>query len=109
MNANLIKFRGLLLVAFHAMVITLSLSIAVWIRFEFSLRSLESSLLMMGLTLILPIKMVVFSVGSLQRGWWRYAGLSDLVRIFLVNSAASGLSALGLTFGSAPVSPAPST
>jgi FlaA1/EpsC-like NDP-sugar epimerase len=77
-------------------VITLSLSIAVWIRFEFSLRSLESSLLMTGLTLILPIKMVVFSVGSLQRDWWRYAGLSDLVRIFLVNSAASGLSALGL-------------
>ena len=60
MNANLIKFRGLLLVAFHAMVITLSLSIAVWIRFEFSLRSLESSLLITGLTLILPIKMVVF-------------------------------------------------
>src|SRR6476619_8057444 len=81
MNANLVKFRGLLIVAFHAMVITLSLSIAVWIRFEFSLRRLESSLLMTGLTLILPIKMVVFSVGSLQRGWWRYAGLSDLVRI----------------------------
>src|SRR5262245_36671437 len=94
MNANLLKFRGLLIGAFHALVIVVSLSVAFWIRFEFTVRSLESPLLMTALMLVVPFKMIVFLLGSMQRGWWRYAGLTDLVRIFLTNAAASGVSAI---------------
>ena len=83
MNPNLLRIRGFLITGFHLVVIAISLSVAFWIRFEFSLESLASPLLVAALIVAIPIKITAFSLGSLQEGWWRYAGLSDLVRIFL--------------------------
>src|SRR5262249_37614887 len=66
---------------------------------EFSLGTVEYALLLTSLILVVPIKMVVFLVGGLHKGWWRYAGLGDLVRIYVVNIAASGMSAIFLFDG----------
>ena len=67
------------------------------------MRILESPVLLAGLMIVIPIKMVAFLGGGLHRGWWRYAGLTDLVRIGIVNVVASGMSdiALFLSFGAA--------
>jgi FlaA1/EpsC-like NDP-sugar epimerase len=93
---HLLRIRGLLIMACHLMTVVGSLVVSFWIRFEFSAMVLESEMLIQSLMLVVPIKMVVFLVGGLQRGWWQYAGLSDLVRIYLVNVAASGISAVTL-------------
>ena len=77
---------------FHLVVIVISVAAAFWIRFDFSLRTIEVSLLMVGLAVSIPVKMGVFIVGGLQKGSWRYVGLTDLARLALLNTAASVLS-----------------
>ncbi len=94
MKLNLLKIRGLVATVAHALIMLASIALSLWIRFDFASAILGSSLFVVGVTVILPVKTFVFLAGGLQRGWWRYAGLTDLVRIFFVNIAASGLSAV---------------
>jgi FlaA1/EpsC-like NDP-sugar epimerase len=90
------RVRGLLIPVFHIVVITMSLTTALWLRFDFQLEGTQISLLIGALIIGVPIKMGVFAAGRLQEGSWRFAGLMDLVRIFFVNIAASGLSMVGI-------------
>src|SRR5436190_11287051 len=103
MKHVLLKIRWLLITISHIVIIFTSLAVAVWIRFDFSSGILSSPVLLAALIIVLPIKMVGFLVGGLQRGWWRYAGLTDIVRIALVNVLTSAMSAtaLFLCFGTA--------
>src|SRR5262245_30158353 len=103
MKHVLLKIRWLLITVSHAVIIFTSLAVAVWIRFDFSSGILASPVLLAALIIVLPIKMGAFLTGGLQKGWWRYAGLSDIVRIGVVNVLASGTSAVALflCFGSA--------
>src|ERR1041385_2370488 len=89
MRPNLLKIRGLLITLSHLMMILISFTLAFWIRYEFSASILQSPLLLASLAIIVPIKLLTFGLSGLQKGWWRYAGLPDLVRIFLANMAAS--------------------
>jgi FlaA1/EpsC-like NDP-sugar epimerase len=54
---------------------------------------------------VVPIKMLAFVAGGLNKGWWRYAGLTDLVRIGVVNIGASGMSAIALFLCFGPAFP----
>src|SRR5262249_14400440 len=99
MNLILLRIRTLLITAFHLLVIVISVLIAFWLRFDLLTSSLDSPLVMVGLVLAVIVKMPAFFLGGVQTGWWRYAGLSDLARIFLVNVAASaGWGTIVLTF-----------
>src|SRR5262249_53140420 len=89
MNLILLRIRTLLITAFHLLVIVISVLIAFWLRFDLLTSSLDSPLVMVGLILAVVVKMPAFFLGGVQTGWWRYAGLGDLARIFLVNVAAS--------------------
>jgi FlaA1/EpsC-like NDP-sugar epimerase len=89
MQLFLLRIRALLITVFHALVIVISVLIAFWVRFDFLPSSLDSNLVLVGLTLAVAVKLPAFLLGGVQRGWWRYAGLNDLSRIFLVNVAAS--------------------
>jgi FlaA1/EpsC-like NDP-sugar epimerase len=86
---NLARLRILLITAFHLLVIVSSVLTAFWVRFDFLPSSLDSPLVVVGVILAVVIKMPAFFLGGVQRGWWRYAGLTDLSRILLVNVAAS--------------------
>jgi FlaA1/EpsC-like NDP-sugar epimerase len=66
---------------------------------------MQASLLIAALIIGLPIKMAVFLIGRLQDGSWRYAGLTDLLRIFFVNIAASSVSVAGILFWVGPEFP----
>jgi FlaA1/EpsC-like NDP-sugar epimerase len=105
MKLVLFRIRWLLITISHLAIIATSLAVALWIRFDFSVRILESPVLLAGLIIIVPIKMVAFLGGGLQRGWWRYAGLADLVRIGVVNIVASGMSAIALFSSFGPAFP----
>src|SRR5262245_55608256 len=105
MGPSLLRYRGFLINGFHFAVIALSLCIAFWIRFEFSLSVVSSPTLILGLVFMLPIKMAVFALGKLHKGWWRYAGLSDLLRLVLVNATASTVSAASISLSLGPEFP----
>src|SRR5262245_7889472 len=89
MRSVLLRMRTLLITIFHLVMIVLSVLVAFWIRFDFLLSSVDSPLVAMGLLIAVAVKMPAFFLGGVQRGWWQYAGLGDLTRIFLVNVAAS--------------------
>jgi FlaA1/EpsC-like NDP-sugar epimerase len=93
MRLQLLKFRGLLISIYHFVVIAASLGAAWWIRFDFSEIILNSPILLSSFGIVIAIKMVTFTFGGLQKGWWRYAGLADLRRIFVANVIASAMSA----------------
>jgi len=99
MQSLLLRIRALLITLFHLLVIVISVLLAFWVRFDFLASSLYSDLVVVGLTLAVAVKLPAFLLGGVQRGWWRYAGLHDLSRIFLVNVAASvGWAAVVITF-----------
>jgi len=50
------------------------------------------------LSILLPVKLLVFGQMKQYRGWWRYVGLSDLLGIFRA-SLFSTMSGLALWFG----------
>jgi len=95
MGWDMRSIRGLVINAFHLLIIAASLVIAFWLRFDLSL-PLQYELILAGLKIAVPIKIVTFVLGKLHQGWWRYAGLMDLVRVFLVNVLASALSTMGI-------------
>jgi FlaA1/EpsC-like NDP-sugar epimerase len=90
---------------FHVLLTVISMTLAFWIRFDFFPPAYQIALLTSALTISVPIKLVTFLLGGLNTGWWRYAGLSDLARIGLVNIAASVLSAAGITYWIGPQFP----
>src|SRR5262249_39617959 len=93
MRLQLLKYRGLLISVYHLVVIAASFAGAWWIRFDFSELVLNSPILLSSFWVVIAIKMVTFIFGGLQKGWWRYAGLADLLRIFVANVIASTMSA----------------
>src|SRR5262245_46880942 len=89
MSSILVRMRTLFITLFHLLVVVTSVLIGFWVRFDFLPSSLDSPLALAGLVLAVTVKMPAFFLGGVQRGWWRYAGLGDLMRILLVNIAAS--------------------
>lgn len=104
-RTNLLNFRGIVIAVSHVAIISFSFVAAFWIRFEFSRSVFESPFLLQGLKFVIPIKILAFILVGLQLGWWRYAGLPDLLRIYVGNVAASALAAISLFFWFGPSFP----
>jgi FlaA1/EpsC-like NDP-sugar epimerase len=85
-----------LITIYHLLLVAASLATAFWIRFDFSQIILNSPILLASFAIVVPVKVVTFVLGGMQKGWWRYAGLPDLLRIYVVNVIASAASALVL-------------
>ncbi len=83
------RFRDPFVLFFQGMLIVLSLNLAFWVRFDFSIASLDWEVLWAALTIVVPVKLLVFFLGRLHRDSWRHAGLQDLARIGFVNIGAS--------------------
>jgi len=61
------------------------------LRFDLSIPEVHLKHLAFGLSVWLVAKSIVFRVAALDRGWWRYVSVVDLVRIGLGNFAGSAL------------------
>src|SRR5215470_12549908 len=96
MKLNIAKLRGTIVTIADSLIVLSSVAVSLWIRFDFTRVIFESSMLLVGLAVVLPTKTVVFLAGGLKSGSWRYASLTDLLRVFFVNVVASGLSGLAL-------------
>jgi len=73
----------------QACVIAISLAASFLVRFDFVFPHAEIRHLLVGLLIVLAVKMTVFYVVGIEHGWWRFSGLSDLVKLLIANVAGS--------------------
>jgi FlaA1/EpsC-like NDP-sugar epimerase len=109
------SFRRSFLVLFHVGLIALSLTAAFFLRHDFALPALKTviggvtrpSFFQQGLWIAVVVKTVVFLLARLHRGWWRFVGINDLLRVFFANVVASAAftAAVLLTTGPPPEAP----
>ena len=89
MRSFFYQHRRLFLNLWQAAVVVLSLTTAFLLRFDFALPRSEAPFLRRGLMIALAIKLVIFVLARLDRGWWRFVSMQDLVRILAANAVAS--------------------
>ena len=71
------------------------------VRFEFALTAPYLAQMAVAIPVWVVVKTVVFRLLQLDRGWWRYVSMPDLVRVAFANFAASAVSA-GILLAVAP-------
>jgi len=71
------------------------------LRFDFGVPPGYMRHLAYALPIWIGVKIVVFRVAKLDRGWWRYVSVTDLLRLVLGNFAGSTLSCVAI-LGIAP-------
>jgi len=81
-----------------AVLVVVSLVLAFWLRFDFSIPASEALLLMPALFIALLAKMPMIHLAGWHRGLRRYAGLPDLVRIGIGSAGGSALFVGGVLF-----------
>ena len=92
---SLLRHHGRLLIGvLHAGLFAVSLASAFLLRFEFSVPLEEVSHFYAGLWIVLSVKITVFHLARLHRGWWRLIGMTDLRRVLVANVVASGIFAV---------------
>ena len=89
MRSLFIRHRRWFILLWHAAVIEFTIATAYLLRFDFSIPRSEMAQLQSGLWIVLAVKMIVFHRAELDRGWWRFAGFPDLVRVAVANLIAS--------------------
>jgi FlaA1/EpsC-like NDP-sugar epimerase len=83
--------------------------LAFLLRFDLSLPSQYWPYVPAGLCVWIPVKVIVFRSLGLDRGWWRYASIRDVVRLAAANFIASGFACLIIWWTAPRGSRAPST
>jgi FlaA1/EpsC-like NDP-sugar epimerase len=76
---------------FAASVIT-----AFLLRFDLSLPSRETAHLIYALSVWVVVKIIVFRIAKLDRGWWRLVSLDDLPRLAMGNLLGSSVGTLAI-------------
>src|SRR6476659_7749117 len=96
-----IRHRSMTIRFWKASVIGISLVSAFLLRFDFSIPAMEIRHLKVGLLIALLTKLSIFYLLGLDRGWWRFTGINDVLRILAANFAGSLLLAMGcaIAFG----------
>src|SRR5262249_55158377 len=84
-----VKLRRPLVWATHLAIFISSAVSAFLLRFDFMIPPTEYRHLAIGLTVWLLVKSSVFRWLELDRGWWRFVSIDDLIRIGLGNLASS--------------------
>ncbi|MEP7355382.1 MAG: nucleoside-diphosphate sugar epimerase/dehydratase [Acidobacteriota bacterium] len=65
-----------------------SLWVAFLLRFDYSIPTDQYPLLLAGLALSVPVKLIIFQFLRLNSGGWRYTGIADLLRLVAANGLA---------------------
>lgn len=66
------------------------------LRFDFAIPKVEHAHLWAGLWVWAIAKIIVFQLFRLDRGWWRYVSVPDLLRVAYANLAGSAVSGVGI-------------
>jgi FlaA1/EpsC-like NDP-sugar epimerase len=85
--SHAVSARVVLLLAFHVIVFTAAYALAFLLRFDFAIPPEYIPTFKASLPVVVGLQILVGFVFSYYKGWWRYVGVADVVRI------AAGLSA----------------
>ena len=88
---RLLRFHRSILVLTQAAICVVSVLAAFMLRFDSAVPSYYLPHLRFALLLWPFVKLIVFRVGGLGGGWWRYVSLPDLIRLTIGNFAATVL------------------
>lgn len=105
MRARLQRHRQLALMALLAATVLSSLLLAYQLRFDLAVPPQERRAIPLVAATALLVKMAVFCLGGLHRGWWTWTDTRDLLKLARLNGVASALFALAavwLTAGGVP-------
>jgi FlaA1/EpsC-like NDP-sugar epimerase len=69
-------------------------TLAFLLRFDFGIPPVYQKYFLWGLAIWIPVKLLVFRLTGLDRGWGRFASVHDAVRIGVGNVSASAFSAM---------------
>ena len=98
--------RVLILFAFHALVFAACFGFAYLVRFEGSIPAEWNSTLKWSLPVVVGVQLAIGIFFGFYRGWWRYVGMGDVIRLVLGLTSALALLAalwyLGPIFGLEP-------
>src|ERR1017187_331228 len=85
-------------VVWAAQIVIFALSglLAFLLRFDLRMPPAYLGHLAYALPIWIVVKIAVFRVANLDRGWWRYVSISDLLRIAAGNFAGSALSCIAI-------------
>ena len=73
--------RIIVLFAFHAIVFTLCYWLAWLLRFEFEIPRIHMQALEQSLPFVVGVQLAVGVFFGFYRGWWRYVGVADVIRL----------------------------
>ncbi len=100
---HLAAARVLILFIFHALVFAAAYTFSFLLRFEFAIPPDQITTFRSSLLVVVGIQLLVGVVFGFYRGWWRYVGMADVVRLVFGLTAATallvGLWYVGATFG----------
>lgn len=83
--------RVLILFIFHAIIFSAAYAFSYLLRFEFNIPVEYTATFRSSLVVVVGIQLLFGVFFGFYRGWWRYVGLSDVIRMVLGLSAATGM------------------
>ena len=95
---NLLRFRWLAILLWQAALASLAYYVSFLLRFDFRLDSTYSRVFYQTLPLVLFLKLAALYWAGLLRGWWRYAGVTDLIDISKAAAVSTPLSFLTIRY-----------
>ena len=88
---RLIGARQIALLAVHAFIFGVSYVFAWLLRFDFALSPASVDAMRASILPVVLIQLGVFTAFGMLRGWWRYVGMSDAIRLGATVTAATVL------------------
>ena len=99
MQSQFIKYRTIIIVASQVVLLLLAYLVSFLLRFDFRLQGLGyRHIILQTIPLLLVIKLATFGYFRLFSGWWKYAGMSDLLDIVKAALVSSTLLYLAVYF-----------
>ena len=88
--------RRMIVFCVLALTVVFSLAASFVLRFDFTVPPEERGHLLLGLLVFVPLKLLIFHLFLVHRGWWTLVGLADLARISAANVCASTLTTVSM-------------
>jgi FlaA1/EpsC-like NDP-sugar epimerase len=83
--------RVLILFIFHAIVFAAAYAFSYLLRFEFNIPPEFSLTFKSNILVVVGVQLVIGAIFGFYRGWWRYVGIGDVVRLVFGLSMATAI------------------